>query len=145
MMRHKFVLALVVLAGCATQDIGTVSQSARFSSYPTDLFKIFESSCIGPDKTVVHPGPDIIECREFLSPAATGALVLEYEGTLDALPKRVIRLQAHREEQSYVVVNDVYIVIPQMNGGRDKHVRQYNTQVHRDLNTLYRHTGGIPD
>ena len=93
-MRVLALLPIVALAACTTQDVGTPSGKAHFAAYPDSLFDAFESACGGPAQSFRRPEPDMVECREYLPPEATAALILSFDGTTEALPELVIRFRA---------------------------------------------------
>ncbi len=147
-MRPPFALipALlgVVTSACAPQDMGSTSGKARFAAYPAQLLAALESACNGPAQTFVRPTPDSVECREFLPPPSTAAIILTYDGTPEDLPQLVIRFQTRPDAPGYLVENQVYLNVPRKRGA-PLHVRQDDhPRLNRALNALYRRTGGVP-
>ncbi|WP_146345553.1 hypothetical protein [Falsiphaeobacter marinintestinus] len=143
-MRKFMALGLVVLGACTTQDVDVTSSKARFTSYPTDLLAAFESACMGPAQTFSAPGPDLVECREYLPPEPTAAIILNYDGTPEDLPQLVIRFRTLADTPGFVVENDVYLNVPQK-AGTEIQVRHYDTRLHRTLEELYKRAGGVPE
>lgn len=142
-MRVLALLPIVALAACATQDVGTSSGKAHFAAYPDSLFDAFESACGGPAQSFHRPEPDMVECREYLPPEATAALILSFDGTTDDLPELVIRFRAEAADAGYLVENDVYVSVPQKNGQRLQ-VRREDQKLMRTLDELYERAGGVP-
>lgn len=143
-MRPLFLLPLVVLTACTTQDVDPPSGRALFASYPEDLFRAFESACGGPAQTFSRPEPDLVECREYLPPEATAALILSYDGTPEDLPELVVQFRTQAADSGYVVENDVFVSVPQKNGQKLV-VRREDQQLMRTLDRLYERAGGVPE
>lgn len=143
-MRFPNLLPVVVLAACTTQDVGPDSDTARFSDYPTQLFEAFESACSEPSQNFVRHSPDLIECREYLPPRETAAIILSYDGTPEKLPQIVFRFRTSRDANSYLVRNDVYLDVPQKSGV-SRQVAQRDRRFTRMMSELYRRTGGVPE
>ncbi|WP_424986562.1 hypothetical protein [Microbulbifer sp. S227A] len=138
------LLASVVLAGCAPQDVVETNAKARFAAYPDSLVAALESACKGPAQTFARPVPDSIECREYLPPEPTAAIILTYDGIAGDLPQLVIRFQTREDAQGYLVENDVYLNVPQKSGPPLK-VKQQDPRLNRVVNALYRRSGGTPE
>ncbi|MDU9003750.1 hypothetical protein [Sedimentitalea todarodis] len=139
-----YFLLVVVLIGCETQDMVTSNAKARFASYPDSLIAALESACAGPAQTFLRPTPDAIECREYLPPEPTAAIILTYDGTTSDLPQLVIRFQTNEDTPGYLVENDVYLSVPQKSGA-PLHVRQRDPRLNRVVNALYQRSGGVPE
>ncbi|MEX0284416.1 MAG: hypothetical protein AB3N23_07365 [Paracoccaceae bacterium] len=142
-MRLFRLLPVVVIAGCTTQDVAQPTGRAMFQSYPDALFEAFESACGGPAQTFNRPNPDVVECREYLPPEATAALILSFDGTTEDLPELVIRFQAQAADAGYLVENDVFVSVPQKDGRRVQ-VRREDHKLMRTLDKLYERAGGVP-
>lgn len=134
----------MVLAGCATQDAEVLTGKARFPDYPDSLILAFQSACEGPAQTFSRPEPDLVECREYLPPETTGAIILNYGGTIEKLPELVIQFRTSADGSDYLVQNDVFVNVPQKTG-KPVRVRQHDVQLTRTLNALYRRAGGVPE
>ena len=143
-MNLRLVPIILLLAGCATQDIGPSTGKARFSEYPQPLFDAFRESCVGPARAFSSSGPNSAECRELMPPPITAAFILEYDGITEDLPRLVIRFQAEPDNESYLVSNDVFINIPQRQGG-PRQVPFQDAQLRRQLDVLYINAGGVPE
>lgn len=143
-MRLPLILALLGLAGCATQDVVPSSGKARFTEYPNALIDAFESACEGPAQSFNRPGPDVVECREFLPPKTTAAIILSFDGTPEDLPELVIRFRTQIDEPGYLVQNDVFLHVPQRDGN-PLQVRKPDAKLARTLDALYVRAGGVPE
>ena len=134
----------LVLTACTTQDVAVSSGKARFSEYPDSLIAAFQSACEGPSQTFRRPNPDLVECREYLPPDTTGAIILKYDGTIKDLPELVIQFRTAADGTDYVVQNDVFLNVPQKSG-KPLQVREQDVRLSRTLNNLYRRAGGVPE
>jgi hypothetical protein len=143
MQLHKMV-PVVVLIGCTTPNVVPTSGSARFSEYPQDLFAAIQASCAGPAQSFSQPTRDSVECAEFMPPEITAAMILNYDGTPEELPRLVIRFSAQKNEPGYLVHNDIFVNVPQKQGA-DRQVRMPDPKINRRLNMLYKHAGGVPE
>lgn len=139
-----FAALSVAIAACTPQDMGELSGKARFSEYPDSLISALEFACTGPAQTFVRSNRESVECREYLPPEATAAIILSYDGTPTDLPQLVIRFQTAPDGQDYVVRNDVYLNVPQKSGP-PLHVRQHDARMSRLIADLYRRAGGLPE
>lgn len=147
-LRPRMALSLVAISAlfpaCAPQDMGELSGKARFAAYPDSLISALESACTGPAQTFLRPTPDSIECREYLPPEPTAAIILTYDGTPSDLPQLVIRFRTQKDAPGYVVRNDVFLNVPQKTGA-DLQVRQQDARLNRVVAALYRRAGGVPE
>ena len=143
MMRPMMPMLFFVLGACATQYSGESSGTARFPEFPSKLFIALEGTCTQPAQQYVRLSRDVAECREFLEPQATAAIILTYDGTTESLPQLVIRLTARPDGQDYLLTTDAYLNVPQ----KDQGVINVAFPTHgfeRTLKELYRRTGGVP-
>lgn len=138
------LLLAVVVLGCETQDMVASNAKARFASYPDSLIAALESACAGPAQIFLRPTPDSIECREYLPPEPTAAIILTYDGVTNDLPQLVIRFQTQKDTPGYLVENDVYLNVPQKSGAPLR-VRQQDPRLSRVVNALYQRSGGVPE
>lgn len=143
-MRASYALICALLGACATQDVGVSSGKARFTEYPEALFAAFQSACGGPAQSFAQPSSDLVECREYLPPETTAAIIFSFNGTPEDLPELVIRFRAEESEPGYVVQNDVFLNVPQR-GGLPLQVRRTDPQLNRTLDALYERAGGVPE
>jgi hypothetical protein len=143
-MRPPLALIAVLLCGCATQDAALSSGKARFSAYPDTLIAAFESACAGPAQSFGQPTSDVVECREYLAPEPTAAIILTYDGTTEDLPQLVIRFRTQQSSPGYLVENDVFLNVPQKSGP-PRIVRQNDPRMDRALAALYERAGGVPE
>lgn len=139
-----YLLLAVVMIGCETQDMVVSNAKARFTSYPDSLIAALESACTGPAQTFMRPTRDSIECREYLPPEPTAAIILTYNGVTSDLPQLVIRFQTQEDTPGFLVENDVYLNVPQKSGA-PLHVRQQDPRLNRVVNALYQRSGGTPE
>lgn len=137
-------LLLVVLMGCTTQDVVEPSGNARFPEYPTDLIAAFKAACAEPSQTFLQPTREVVECREFLPPEPTAAIILSFDGTPADLPQLVIRFRTRQDAPGYLVESDVFLNIPQQSG-EPLELRQEDPALGRTLANLYKRSGGSPE
>lgn len=140
----KLILLGVVLAGCATQDVVVSSGKARFADYPDSLIKEVQAVCSRPAQTFSRPDRDSMECREYLPPKPTAAIILAYDGNPQDLPQLVVRFQTRADTPGYLVQNDVFLLVPQKQGAPLR-IRQTDADLSRMLNALYTRAGGVPE
>lgn len=143
-MRPLMPMLFAVLGACATQNAGESSAAARFPEFPAKLFAALEGTCSQPAQQYVRLSREVAECREFLDPQATAAIILSYEGTTGNLPQLVIRLTARPDGQDYLLTTDAYLNVPQ----KDQGILQVAFPSHgfeRTLQELYRRSGGVPE
>jgi hypothetical protein len=108
------------------------------------LIEAFKSACSGPAQSFHRPEPDLYECREYLPPEPTAAIILNFDGTPEDLPQLVIRFRTRPDGTDFLVQNDVFLKVPQKTGV-PLQVRQNDQRMLRTLNLLYRRAGGVPE
>lgn len=145
-MRRLFLLGIAFLAGCQPAPPATVQNvampKARFAQYPDSLLGAFRSACSEPAQSFNRLDANTVECREFLPPEATAALILNFDGTHEELPELVIRFRTQAAETGYLVENDVFIHVPRRNGPA-LNVRRNDPHLKRTLGQLYTYSGGV--
>ena len=140
----KLILPWVVVAACAPQDVVAPSGKARFAEYPESLIEAIQATCTGPAQTFSRPDRNSVECREYLPPEPTAAIILTYDGTPQDLPQLVIRFDTRADAPGYLVENNVFLNVPQKQG-KPRRVSQVDGRVNRKLDDLYRRAGGVPE
>lgn len=143
-MRYTLPLILVLLGACAPQSGPATSGKARFAQYPTGLFEALESACEGDAQTFLRIGRERVECREYLPPEQTAAIILAHDGTPTDLPQLVIRFDTRADGPGWLVENDVFLSVPQKSG-KALELRDSNPQLDQTLNALYQRAGGAPE
>jgi hypothetical protein len=144
MKRPLMPMLFTVLGACATQYAGESTGTARFPEFPAKLFTALEATCTDPAQQYVRLSTNVAECREFLEPQATAAIILTYEGTTENLPRMVIRLTARPDGQEYLLTTDAYLNVPQ----KDQSIINVAFPSHgfgQTLQELYRRSGGVPE
>lgn len=124
--------------------MGALTGAARFSDYPSQLFAAFELACSSPAQTYRRHADDHVECREYLPPTETAAIILNYDGTPQDLPQLVFGFRTSRDTEGYLVRNEVYLNVPQKQGPALR-VNQRDPRFDRMLADLYRRSGGVPE
>ncbi|MEC7256646.1 MAG: hypothetical protein VXW58_02405 [Pseudomonadota bacterium] len=143
-MRAIAAVLIMWLVGCAPQDIGAPSHSARFDAYPALLFSAMESVCQEPADTFRRYGRDDVECRSFLPPGPTASIIVQYDGTVDDLPQLVMRVRSHRDDPGYVVDFDTYLHVPRRAQAPVRVVHR-SPQITSRINRLMQSAGGRPN
>ncbi|MCF2903805.1 hypothetical protein L0666_02300 [Octadecabacter sp. CECT 8868] len=152
-MRVALLALGVFLSGCAessfTQgapnagEAPTGAQQAYFPSYPSTLFFAAGAACDGPGQSIVRPSRNEVRCESLPDPESAAAIILNFDGTVEELPKTVISFSGRETAQGYLVTADTYIRVPQRSGGSQL-VRFPNEQVQQDMSELLRAAGGRP-
>lgn len=127
------------LAGAAPEG----AQQALFDDYPARLFLAAGAICDGPTQTVVRPSRNEVRCESLPNPQGAAALILQFNGTVEDLPKFVISFAGRDSEQGYLVTADNYIRVPQRSGPAQV-VRFPDEAVRRDMIRLLQSAGGRP-
>ena len=140
-MRLMSALSRVALWGCTTQDVEVLSNAARFPAYPDALFSAIESTCTDPADTLLRPKRGILECRSFLSPEESAALIITYDGTPEKLPQLVMRFQALKDNGGYLVDYQAFIDVPQKTGAPVR-LSQHSPWVLRRMAQIFQLSGG---
>jgi len=110
------------------------AQQALFSEYPAQLFNAAAAVCDEPGQTMVQPNANEVRCESLPDPESAAALILQYNGTVEDLPKFIIAFLGGPSAQGYVVTADSYIRVPQRSGGTQQ-IRFNDDQVAEDLNS----------
>ncbi len=152
-MRAAFTGLILALTGCtemptssggpAAGDAPTGAQQAYFKAYPSRLFAAAALTCDGPGQSVLQPSQNEVRCESLPDPESAAALILEFDGTVQALPTFVIAISGRDTTQGYLVTADNYIRVPQREGGAQQ-IRFDDPVVAQDINTLLQAAGGRP-
>lgn len=143
-MRPLMPLMFAVLGACATQGTGNATGTARFPEFPAKVFSALQRTCSKPAQQYTRVSQNVAECREYLEPEATAAIILTYDGTTDDLPQLVLRMVAQADEpDGYLLTTNAYLDVPQKNQGAIQVVYP-SPHFERTLNRLYRQSGGVP-
>lgn len=122
---NRFSFAIYVaasaglLAACEqpVTDPGAPSvASARFDQAPPILDEATQMACDDPGSELVRPRPGVIQCRLLLSPEATAAAILTYDGSIEDLPRLVISLSTQKARTGDVVTGCAFLMIPLKDG-----------------------------
>lgn len=152
-MRWTGLCVGLLLAGCteiapsgdapAAGNATNGAQQAYFTGYPNSLFFAAAAVCDGPGQSVVKPTVNEVRCESLPDPESAAAIILQFNGTVEALPKFVISFAGRNTPQGYLVTADNYIRVPQRDGGAQQ-VRFPNTRITEELESLLRAAGGRP-
>ena len=119
------------------------AQQAYFTDYPDKLFIAAAAVCDGPGQSVVRPSANEVRCESLPDPESAAAIILQFNGTVEALPKFVISLSGQDTSQGYLVTGDNYIRVPQRSGGAQQ-VRFPDLSVATEMASLLSAAGGRP-
>lgn len=123
-IRRSAVAALAFLAACTEPPLPATppsgAQQALFATYPGAFFDDFAASCRASGATVVRPGADELRCESLPDPGLAAALILEFDGTVEALPVFVDRVYVEPVSEGFVVTTDSFLRIPQRDGTTDE-------------------------
>jgi hypothetical protein len=143
----------MALAGCAEAVVSGVAptagdaakgaQQAYFPAYPSNLFVAAAAICDGPTQTVFQPSRNEVRCESFPDTESAAALILQFNGSVQALPKFIIAFTGRDTSLGYLVTADNYIRVPQRSGGAQQ-VRFPDLSMSNELSALLKATGGLP-
>jgi hypothetical protein len=152
-MRWVMLTFAVALAGCAEAPVSRVAPTAGdaadgahqayFPDYPSNLFVAAAAVCDGPAQTVIQPSRNEVRCESLPDTESAAALILQFNGTVQALPKFVITFTGRDTSLGYLVTADNYIRVPQRSGGAQQ-VRFPDISVSNEMTALLRAAGGQP-
>jgi len=152
-MRWMVLSLGVALAGCTQMPVSNAApalgnapsgaQQAYFTDYPDNLFFAAAAICDGPGQSVVQPNANEVRCESLPDPESAAAIILQFNGTVEALPKFIISFSGRTTDQGYLVTADNYIRVPQRSGGAQQ-VRFPNPSLMSDMKTLLEAAGGRP-
>jgi hypothetical protein len=146
-MTRIFALTVLAVAGCTPiygeADPVDGRTEARFTERPAHLFAALEETCTKPADTFVRKSMDLVQCRTFLPPEPTAAIILNYDGTIKELPELVVQLSGQIDADSYVLENSYFLEVPQ-HRGPTLLVHQGDRRVERSMISLMRAAGGVP-
>lgn len=114
---------------------------AIFAEYPQFLFDAIAASCEGPGRTVVRPSPDELRCEGLPPVEAAAALILDFDGTVEDLPRYVSSVAVAEAANGYLVTADTYIRIPQTDGAV-RIVRLPDPELDALIRTVFEGAGG---
>ncbi len=147
--------ALTALAGCMPAAVPTSqagldravaagAPQAVYDAFPAQLFAAHSEICSRPGEEVVRPTPTEIRCEMLLPVEMTGGLILEFDGTVEDLPRMIIGFVAQESaDGGWLVTSDNYIRVPQRAGGV-REVRLPDPRMRATMEELFAVSGGRP-
>jgi len=146
-MRRFIILAIIGLAGCAQtatvspQAIAAGAPQAFYPTFPEALFIAASEVCTAPGEVVIRPNRSNMRCEALPTPPVAAGLILEFDGTVESLPRFVYAVIAQQQANGFLVTLDTYIDVPQDGGGvRKVRFAEMGNQIEaRDILTM---TGG---
>ncbi|SMX31497.1 hypothetical protein [Octadecabacter ascidiaceicola] len=152
-MRWAVIGIALAVAGCTEMPRSTApvaagaapngAQQAYFTGYPDKLFFAAAAVCDGPGQSVVQPNANEVRCESLPAPESAAAIILQFDGTVEALPKFVISFSGHDTSQGYLVTADNYIRVPQRDGSAQQ-VRFPDLSIESEMSALLSAAGGRP-
>ncbi|MCW1952233.1 MAG: hypothetical protein KIH44_012815 [Octadecabacter sp.] len=152
-MRWAVFGVAVAVAGCAELPDSTTllaaesapegAQQAYFTDYPDKLFFAAAAVCDGPGQSLVQPNANEVRCESLPDPESAAAIILQFDGTVEALPKFVVSFLGQNTSQGYLVTADNYIRVPQRSGGAQQ-IRFPDLSVKTEMAALLSAAGGRP-
>lgn len=149
------LLCLLALAGCmpaaapttqagVDRAVAAGAPQAYYEAFPAQLFAAHAEICARPGEEVVRPSPTEIRCEMLLPVEMTGGLILEFDGTVEDLPRMIIGFVAQEASQGgWLVTSDNYIRVPQRSGGV-REVRLPDPRMRETMRELFTLSGGRP-
>ncbi len=152
-MRWTVLGIALVIAGCTEIPASTPpsapgsapegAKQAYFTDYPDSLFFAAAAVCNGPGQSVVRPNANEVRCESLPDPESAAAIILQFNGTVEALPKFVISFSGQSTSEGYLVTADNYIRVPQRSGGAQQ-LRFPNLSIQEEMSALLSAAGGRP-
>ena len=102
-----------------------------------------EALCDGPRQNVVKPDRNQLRCESLSDPESTAAMILQFDGTVEDLPKLVIAFSERPTDEGYLMTIDNYIRVPGRDGGAQQ-VRFVDPRVTDNLAEFLKTAGGRP-
>ncbi|EAR51672.1 lipoprotein, putative [Oceanicola granulosus HTCC2516] len=153
------LVGLALLAACAAPvppgelvlDVSEVETGAApgqskafFSDYPDRLFYAAAEACTAPGQEIVRPDRSHLRCESLPPVDAAAALILEFDGTVENLPRFVISFASEAaDDGGFLVTADNYIRVPQQAGGL-RIIRLADSQMGRMMKDVMLRAGGQP-
>ncbi len=152
-MKRTLAAMILGLAGCTEMPVSqgatalgaapTGATQAYFTGYPARLFEVAAATCDGPGESLVRPGRDEVRCESLPDPESAAAIILSFDGTVEDLPRYVIRFAGRDTERGYLLTADSYIHVPLRDGGAQR-VRFDDPEVAAEVRELLIMAGGRP-
>lgn len=152
-MRALVLILGLGLAGCTDMPMSggapsaglapAGAQQAYFKGRPARLFGAAAAVCNNPGQTVVRPNANEVRCESLPDPESAAAIILQFDGSVEDLPKMVIAFSGRDTAQGYLVTADNYIRVPLRDGGIQQ-IRFPDLRVQQDLTELLTSAGGRP-
>lgn len=141
---------ILCLAGCTTTTPAQQSAqpapkvtAAFFADDPAALVAAAKAACGAPGEEFVRPRAGVTQCRLLLDPPTTAAVILGYDGNINALPQLVISLTTARAGKGYLVTGCAFLKVPRKDG-RVSRIVQNDSKVAAQLRELLDAVGGKP-
>ncbi|QQA44529.1 hypothetical protein [Pelagovum pacificum] len=125
------------------EGIAPGQSRALFAEHPAGLFAAAGAACNQPGQTLVEDSRNEIRCESLPPVEAAASLILEFDGTVDDLPRFVISFASRQSADGIVVTADNYINVPQQDGGV-RVIRIPDTRTESVMRDVMARAGGVP-
>lgn len=116
---------------------------AFFQDFPDRLLFAVAAACTGPGQQVLRPDDTSLRCESLPPVEATAALILEYDGTVEDLPRLVTAVFSAPQGGGHLVSTDTYIRVPQRTG-EIRVIRVGDAELDRAIREVLVRAGGRP-
>ena len=141
---------ITLLAGCEAPVPRTPGKApdpqvttAYFTENPANLIAAARKACKRPGEEFVQPRAGVVQCRVLLNPPTTAAVILNYDGDINALPQLVISLTTSKAGKGHLVTGCAFLKVPRKDG-RISRIVQNDRAVDAKLRQMLRAVGGKP-
>lgn len=121
---------------------GPGRQRALFDSFPESLLEAVEAACDDPGETLLTTVTGALRCEALPPPEIAASLILNYDGTVQDLPRFVLSFTTLARDGRYLVTSENYIRVPQRSGP-DRQVRITDPGVESSMIRLLTAAGGV--
>lgn len=140
------ICGLLAIAGCAP-TLAPLSpdtlgrQSAYFQSFPAPLFAAIDDGCQSDADRLTRISDTELVCETLPSPQAAAALILQFDGDVEALPTFVTTLSATPRDEGFEVTTEFFYRVPQKDGGVAV-VRFRQPRIEQTIRRVFASAGG---
>ncbi|MEM9852891.1 MAG: hypothetical protein AAF841_00430 [Pseudomonadota bacterium] len=140
------IFALCALGACAprlpaSSNDAPGRQSAFFEAFPAPLFAAIDEGCQSDIDRLTRVSRTELVCESLPSPQAAAALILQYDGDVEALPTFVTTLYAVPLETGYEVTTEYFYLVPQK-GGDVAVIRFRQPRIEQTVRRVFASAGG---
>lgn len=150
MKRYLYLVALGLLSGCMAPDTATTpipqdktpfSVQATYDTLPKEFMASVIAFCLDKNETLSTVSDTTVRCERLAPPRLTAALILQYDGHVEDLPKFITDYTVEKADDSFLVSVKTFIDVPQR-GKAPKHVIFDGPRARRPVEEFLKRTGG---